>query len=251
MRRQMRIGRRIPDVVVDPVGYPEEAVFAHLEHTLEAMPELDGLDLACVGRADRVEQIRIDQPTLEQIHLSEEFQPFGGVFGPRQAGRGIVHHGKASLIAHVVDGEEYAGFLPRWVIPIERLEIGDGECRLPVMRVQYVWRPCGLPAGLQDRAAEEDKALQVIGIVAALLAVEASPAKEGIIAGTDERDSLVPERAGLDPDLDRVAAEGDRYRRCLAETARFGIETRIAREGQLDLVPQARQLNRQRPCHIR
>ena len=60
MRRQMRISRRIPDVVVDPVGHPEEAVFPRLEHALEAMPELAGLDLACVGRADRGEQIRID-----------------------------------------------------------------------------------------------------------------------------------------------------------------------------------------------
>ena len=105
------------------------------------------------------------------------------------------------------------------------------------MRVQHVRRTRGLPAGLQDRAAEEHEALQVVGVVAALLAVEASPAEEGIIADTDERDGLVPERAGLDPDLDRVAADGDRHRLGLAETIRLGIDARIAREGQLDLVP--------------
>ena len=136
-----------------------------------------------------------------------------------------------------MDGEEHAGLRPRRVIPIERLEIGDGERRLPVMRVQHVRRTRGLPAGLQDRAAEEHEALQVVGVVAALLAVEASPAEEGIIADTDERDGLVPERAGLDPDLDRVPADGDRHRRGLPETTRLGIDARIAREGQLDLVP--------------
>src|SRR5439155_2269562 len=107
------------------------------------------------------------------------------------------------------------------------------------------------PAGFQDRATEEDEALQVVGVVAALLAVESSTAEERIVTDADERDGLVLERAGLNPAPDRAAAEGDRHGGCLTKGCRFGPDPRVARQGELDLVPQARQLDRQRSCHIR
>src|SRR5439155_4356901 len=107
------------------------------------------------------------------------------------------------------------------------------------------------PAGFQDRAAEEDEALQIVGVVTALLAVEPSTAEERIVTDADERDGLVCERASLNPDPYRAAAEGDRHGGCLTEVRRLGLDPRVAREGQLDLVTQARELDRQRSCHIR
>src|SRR5437870_6705863 len=119
------------------------------------------------------------------------------------------------------------------------------------MRMQHIRRLVSSPAGFQDRATEEDEALQVVGVVAALLAVESSTAEERIVTDAYERDGLVFERAGLNPDPYRAAAEGDRHGGCLTEVRRLGLDPRVAREGQLDLVTQARQLDRQRSCHIR
>src|SRR5881296_1863425 len=111
------------------------------------------------------------------------------------------------------------------------------------MRMQHVRRLVSSPAGFQDRAAEEDEALQVIGVIAALLAVESSTAEERIVTDADERDGLVCKRAGLNSDPDRAAAEGDRHCGCLTEVRRFGLDPRVARKGQLNLVTQARQLD--------
>src|SRR3989338_2220812 len=113
------------------------------------------------------------------------------------------------LIADIMDGEERAGPGPRRVVPIERLEIGHSQRRLPIMGVQDVRRPSRLFAGLHDRPAKQGEPIEVVGIIAAALSIESLPGKEGIISDTGERDRAAAERPGLDADLKAFAAPGN------------------------------------------
>src|SRR5712692_9825324 len=149
-----------------------------------------------------------------------------------------------------MDREERAGPGPRRVFGVERLEVGDGQRRLPVVRVQHVRRLARLPAGLQGRAAEQDEPVEIVGIVEAALAVEPGSREKGIVADADEPDRAVSENAGFQDDVEFPATPGDLHRGGFLELDSRGVDAGVTWESQRDLMPQTRQLDGQRSHYI-
>ena len=73
---------------------------------VHAEPVLGSLNLARVGRADRVDGIGPDDAGLEKTHLIPEFQAAGMVESRIQAQIRKRGRGKISLVAQIVDGQQ-------------------------------------------------------------------------------------------------------------------------------------------------
>src|SRR5207247_3865654 len=71
-----RILRRVPHVVVDPVQDSRELSRAGAEEAVEAFPELWRLDFLRIGGADRVHEVRADDPGFHEIQLAVELGSF-------------------------------------------------------------------------------------------------------------------------------------------------------------------------------
>src|SRR5207253_11281084 len=63
-----------------------DALPISLEHALQPVAELAGLDLARVGRAHRVEQVSMDEPAFEEVYLAVELHFRRSIFRPWEPG---------------------------------------------------------------------------------------------------------------------------------------------------------------------
>ena len=92
-------------VVVDAVEDAEEVLAPLVEDPLEAVPVLRRLDLPAVGVADGREDIREDEPRLEQAQLPEELDPLRREQVPGEPGHREVVIPEQPLVSEIVDGE--------------------------------------------------------------------------------------------------------------------------------------------------
>ncbi len=73
--RQCRVVFRRPDLGVDAVQNAGQHVGAGAQQAVETPAESRGLDLACIGRADRRQPVGVEQPSLEERQASVELHP--------------------------------------------------------------------------------------------------------------------------------------------------------------------------------
>ena len=74
VRRDVRVGGRVPLVVVAPVDDARRACRARPPGALQPAAELGRLDLAGVGRADGVDRVGEDDAGLQEVEMAVELQ---------------------------------------------------------------------------------------------------------------------------------------------------------------------------------
>src|SRR5262249_27266188 len=136
-------------------------------------------DLAGVRAADGGEEVREDQSRLEKVELAVELDPGRREQVPAEPGHRHVVVPEYALIRQIVDREDRGELAEARRVAVERAEVDGDEAGLPVIAVNDLWPP-GAPPRLPDQrqrfepaAAEEDKALAVVPVVAVGRPVEA------------------------------------------------------------------------------
>ena len=173
----VRIPRGIPDVVVDPVGDPEQPVAQRAERVAQSEAAVGRLQLARVRRAHGDDSVCRDDPALEPIHLVVPLQELPVEQLPREADLGQRRRREMSLIAGVVDrqnrGDTPVVRMPRQ----ERPQVHEHHGRVPVVRVQNRVGGGDARQRGERRKGEEGEAPVIIGIVPSF-AVQRRPIEE-------------------------------------------------------------------------
>ena len=160
VRGQVRVRRGVPDVVIDPVRYPDEPVAAHAQEPVQAVAVLVRLNLLRVARADGRERVGRHQASLQ-----------GG-------GRAVHHEGVAlleaetqnpqvagverALVGEVVNRKERPRPRVERVVAAALCQFRGGEAAGPVVDVNHVGRRAEPPQERQRGAAEEGEAQVVV-----------------------------------------------------------------------------------------
>ena len=195
-RREVGVGRGVPQGGVEAVEDPEEPVPPRAQQRIEAHPEGRRERLAREGRRDRVGELRPLDAGREQVQAV------------RLAGHGPVARSQAELpeaverdpavIGQVVQGHQDRCPADDRVILVPRVpEDGRGP-GVPVVQVQDVDRYRVGPHRLERRAAEQPEPPRVVGVVSGRVAVEPVAVERGrvvdqaqaipICGDVDERD---------------------------------------------------------------
>ena len=175
LRRDVRVGRRIVQLGVDPVEDAEQPVAAIAQDRVEPLAELGRQDLPGVRLADRVDDVGEQEAARHQVDDVVEIGRdvgMGDEAGLGQA-RDLEHPvAEDALVLQVVRGVE------RRDVPEERVGLVDGlepvrdQRGVPLVAVDHVGLPVERAAGLERGPREEDEALGVVRVHVDALAVE-------------------------------------------------------------------------------
>ena len=111
MGGQVRIVSGVPLGVVDAVDDAGQLAGALQQYALQAKAEVQRLNLACIHRADRVEQIGKHQAGLEKVEKAVKFQEFVSEKMPGKAKIRQVGRIEQALIGEIVNGAQDAKLL--------------------------------------------------------------------------------------------------------------------------------------------
>ncbi len=201
---------------------PDDIRRTRPDHAVEPETVLGALDLAGVGRRDRVDHLREHGPALQVAQRAVVLEPIRRAEVPGQAERAERVHAELALVADVVDREDTRHATKRRIVPVEHLQEDGDEARLPVVGVEDA-RPLAAAAEvLECRARKEGEAQAVVA-----LAVEARPVEEGRVVDEDDLDASVGLQAGV-PGGAREPVERDQHR--AGQLRRGGCARAVARK---------------------
>ena len=194
VRRDHRVGRRVPDALVDAVEDAAQDVAAAAEDAVEALAVEGHLKLVGVARAHRGEVVGVAEGALhvvDRVAVAVELVACRGDVGEAQD---LLEDLVAVLALEldVVHGEDglHVGALRDLLVELAQEHAAQG--RLPVVAVQDVALELrDLGDGLADGLGEEREALAVVEV-----AVEAVALEVGLVV--DEVEVEVLERELLD-----------------------------------------------------
>jgi hypothetical protein len=171
-RRQRGIGRRVPDVLVEPVEDPGEPVAARHQVPIEAHPGGREQDFARIRGAHRVDGLGAPDP------LAQEVDP--PPVADRRARRtqpqlvGLVAR-RPPVIGQVVDRQRDRRTPDDRVVRVGHVAQERDRARVPVVDRDDVDRALLGTPRLQGGTCEQREPPRVVGIVARGIAVEARP----------------------------------------------------------------------------
>lgn len=127
-----------PRVVVNPVQDTVKITLALLENPFQSTSEFRGLDLLGVSWTYRSQDIRVDEPGLQEIHVPVIFQALRaeGPFGEARKREGRSR--KPSLISQVMDCKCGLRLTEKIIISVKRVQISRDEPALPVVAVHDI-----------------------------------------------------------------------------------------------------------------
>src|SRR5882724_1291806 len=138
MGRNVRIGGRIPLVVIDAVENAPQLVGAGSQQCVHGESELGGLNLARVRGADGGHYVGVDDAGLEETHLVPELDAFGVIRRPVEPEIAKQTPVEIALIAEIVNRENGLGAEEGGVAGEVDFEIGSEQAGLPVVPVKNV-----------------------------------------------------------------------------------------------------------------
>jgi len=187
VRRQQRIGCRVPFAVVDAVQDPAQVARAPAQHALQAEPELPArLDLARVRGAHGGHHVGEQDADLHEVHAAVVFErAVREERGARKAGEPEHPRVDDALVAQVVDREHGGRVRECALLGVVRAHEGRRPRRLLVVRVQDVERLAEALDRLYRRAREEEEALGVVRVALARgrVVIEPGAVEEAAVAG--------------------------------------------------------------------
>ncbi len=248
-RGQSFVAGRIPDGRVDAVQDPAVAIPPRPQGVVNA-PAVCGRErFQGVGGADRVDHVRGTDAFAQQIDAVGNTDRCGQAQSPRPLARDPAVEGQ------VVAGQDGRG-LPQQCRAPPHVRHGQQRRRsLPVMAVQHIeWYAVGCRGG-QRHLAQQAEAGAVVGVVGAVLAVEARAVEAGRMV--DQAQAVAVRRPVPEGHLDRGCRrsgtrrgrQGDRDRPLRRPDE--GLEPAVARQEHVDLVAQLAERPGQRVDHIR
>ena len=178
---------------------------------------------------------------LHQVHgeyLPRKQQPLSG------------NRRKQPLVGGIVNGQHHSGVLQHRIGPVNRAQVNGNQRRLPVVNMEDLWHSKQLRR-LQHRAAEQPKALPVVGIIRCLGPIKPLPVEE-LRAIHKVVPHPVPPAPVHDPrkPVGMLEWNGDRPRRILPLALDMRLHRRIQRQVDGNLVPQLHQLRPQCAHHV-
>ena len=244
----MRVGRGVPDGVVDSVEDTAQRRATGAQDAVDALAEGGRLDLGGVARAHGGERVGEDHAGLQEVDLAVELEELGHEVAGVEVEDVPVVGRETALEGEVVEGEDGAQ------APELRIERGrgaeEGGCErgLPLVDVQHVGRLALGAQPLERGTAEEGEALGVVGVVLPAFPVEAVAVEVAVGAQQHGRDG----RAGNANHLGRLHAARDRRVEARAGRRRADGTQRAAVSGDAHrhLDPGGGERGRQRGQHV-
>jgi len=132
--------RGVPFNWINAVNDPVEVVMPHAKNAVETEPLLRSENFACVGWADGVEHVSVQQTCLEKVQFSIELEFVRNKKFPAES---CVGHGtrvEDALISQIVKRQKGRGLFELSMLPVDRLEVQRDHAGLPVIAVDDVRR---------------------------------------------------------------------------------------------------------------
>ena len=205
VRRDVRVGGRVPFIRVDTIEDAPQVAGAVSQDAVEALPVGRRLNLLRVRRADRREGVREHDPRLHERKGAVQLE------GPhrieqvlRQASLQDGERRATPLVPDVVD-RKHRGRAVEHPIPVVPQPKQRGhQAGLPVVAMDYVRHPVISLEDIDDRVLEEDEPLVLIGVG------RIGGSTVEIMRAVDEMDVDVRVRELAVPGVEREGAQADR-----------------------------------------
>ncbi len=164
--RDVRVGLRIPHLVVQPVQDAGELVLVQVQRVAESEAQFGVAYLPGVMRRYGRDEVRVQDRAaheVDRVPVERVAHPVGRaeVVGPIQAGGAQDSGSRRALVAEVVDGVADA-LMGEPGAGVDLVEQHRHQRGLPVVRVNHVGALVALQHELERRLAEEREALRVV-----------------------------------------------------------------------------------------
>ena len=136
MRGNMRIGTRIPRLLVDTIQDAAEVIAPRGEQALQPHAQRGMLNFFGVGRAHAGDAVGIKQPGLEERHAAVIFKAVDLKTFRRQPKPGQAFRWKNTLERQIMDGNEAGWFAAR-----HEMQVGRRQAALPIVTVDDIRAP--------------------------------------------------------------------------------------------------------------
>ena len=142
----MRIGRRIPDVVIDAVDDAGQLLAPLPQHAFQPAAERIGLNLLGICRADRRQPIGKHHARLQQVELAVELHLVPVEILPVEPGQQHVPVPEDALIGQVVNRQQRGDVLVAVRVGVFDVQVGRDQ-RTSASRGNGSHRPAGAAGG--------------------------------------------------------------------------------------------------------
>ena len=165
MRGQVPVCRRIPLRIIHSVQNPAQIGSPRLQHALQLLAKLRGLNLLGVFPAHRGQNVGVNNPALQEIEVVELFHLVHCEHVPWKKQLLGGDGRKCSLVGRVMDRQHRARALEHRVVCVQGAQIHRNQRRLPVVHMEYIRHAQQLRC-LQHRPAEQAESLRIVRVIA-------------------------------------------------------------------------------------
>ena len=193
---------------------PTSELLALPQQAVQAAAELLGRDFPGVARADRGDDVGVDDAGLQAVELAVELDARGREIIPGQIRQRDIGGREQSLVGQVVDGQAGRAACSPALLASADAEQAAGQAGLPVVHVHHLRLPRQVQRQVRHALGEEDEPLGVVGVVRAVLLDTASARsiELGLVDEIDASARSIGSRLQISP-LHRACAPSGEFQR--------------------------------------